>query len=194
MGTEYEKKYRATSAQQDSILRAFTAEEQTVRMHTRYYDTPSGALAAKRYTLRCREENGVHICTVKAPIAGLGRGEWETFGDDILQALPALCAQGAPRALPELVREGLECICGARFTRRAKLVKTPDCTVEIACDTGVLTGGGKEMPLCEVEVELKKGTPEAADAFAAALAKRFELVPEGKSKFRRALALYRGEI
>ena len=65
--------------------------------------------------------------------------------------------------------------------------------VEIALDRGVLLGGGREVPLCEVEVELKAGQPEAAVAFAENLAEEFGLRPERKSKFRRALALAEGE-
>ena len=56
-----------------------------------------------------------------------------------------------------------------------------------------MLGGGQEIPLCEVEVELKSGDPETAVAFATALAQRFGLEPEKKSKFRRALALAKGE-
>ena len=65
--------------------------------------------------------------------------------------------------------------------------------LEIALDLGVLLGGGREMPLCEVEVELKEGPMEAADAFAIDLARAFGLKPERRSKFQRALALARGE-
>ena len=65
--------------------------------------------------------------------------------------------------------------------------------LELALDRGVLLGGGKEIPLCEVEVELKSGAPEDAVAFAETMAKDFGLRPEHKSKFRRALALSKGE-
>ena len=54
---------------------------------------------------------------------------------------------------------------------------------------GALLGGGREEPLCEVEVELKAGSEEAAIAFAGKLAEQFGLVPEKFSKYRRALAL-----
>ena len=80
-------------------------------------------------------------------------------------------------------------ICGARFLRKAKTVTLPDCTVEIALDKGVLLGGGKEIPLCEVEVELKTGPEGAAVTFAQALAAEFGLQPEQKSKFKRASML-----
>ena len=84
-------------------------------------------------------------------------------------------------------------VCGARFTRLAKLLELPQCTVEIALDEGVLLGGGRELPLREVEVELKDGSEEAAVAFAAELAKQYGLTPESKSKFRRAHGLAKGE-
>ena len=63
--------------------------------------------------------------------------------------------------------------------------------MEIALDEGVLLGGGKELPLCELEVELKEGSREAMDAFAAQIAEIYGLQPERKSKFARAIALYK---
>ena len=74
-----------------------------------------------------------------------------------------------------------------------KLLVMDGLTVELALDQGILLGGGKTVPLCEVEVELKSGTRQAADAFARYIAVRFGLVPESGSKFRRALALSKGE-
>ena len=79
--------------------------------------------------------------------------------------------------------------CAARFTRLAKLVEADGCTVELALDEGTLLGGGKALPLAEVEVELKAGSEAAAVAFAQALAAEFGLTPEPKSKVQRALAL-----
>ena len=64
--------------------------------------------------------------------------------------------------------------------------------VELALDAGVLLGGGREAALCEVEVELKSGTEKAVSAYGEWLAGEFGLVPEKKSKFRRALALAEG--
>ena len=100
---------------------------------------------------------------------------------------------GAPADLADLTKDGIIPICGAKFTRLAKTVSLPDCTVEIALDQGLLLGGNREEPLCEGEVELKSGTKEACDAFAKELSHRFGLEEEPKSKFRRALALYKGE-
>ena len=80
-------------------------------------------------------------------------------------------------------------VCGARFTRQCKTLAVEGSTVELALDRGILLGGGRELPLCEVEVELKSGSQDAAVAFAEALAEKYALVPEPKSKFARAAAL-----
>ena len=191
MATEYELKYRAN----EEILAAIDGEfpgGAVIEMETAYYDTPTGAMSKRRYTLRRRLENGSSVCTLKTP-AGDARGEWEVQCGDIANAIPMLLEKGAPADLEDIANEGLVHICGAKFTRLAKTVICPDCTVEIALDKGILMGGGKEEPLCEAEVELKEGTKAACDAFGRELAERFGLAIEGKSKFARALALYRGD-
>ena len=65
--------------------------------------------------------------------------------------------------------------------------------LEVALDRGILTGGGREIPLCEAEVELKSGFDADADRYAADLAQTYGLIPESKSKFRRAMDLVQGE-
>jgi len=193
MAIEFEIKYRATPESLNAIKDAVTGQARNIAMETTYYDTRSGALSGRRYTLRRRMENGVSVCTLKAPIVGMGRGEWETDCEKIEDAISALCKLGAPEDLPFLVQEGLVPVCGAKFDRIAVTQILPECMVELALDTGILTGGGKQIPLYEVEVELKDGDADGCIAYARALAARFGLEPETHSKFRRALALYRGE-
>lgn len=192
MSMEYELKFRATPESLAAVEAAFSGHWAQIRMETAYYDTPSGALSARRYTLRRRLENGISVCTLKTP-AGTGRGEWETECETIEAAIPKLLSLGCPADLEQLTREGLVHICGAKFTRFAKIISCPECTIELALDSGQLTGGGKTEPLCEIEAELKTGTVQACDAFGKELADCFSLGPEEKSKFSRALALHKGE-
>ena len=192
MGREFELKYAAQPAVLEAIAASFENFE-TIAMQTTYYDTPSGALAARHITLRRRMENGRSVCTLKTPTGTLSRGEWDTECDTIEDAIPILCKLSGWALLPLLESEGVVATCGARFNRRACTVSLPECAVEIALDSGVLMGGGQEMPLCEVEIELKSGSEDAATAFAKVLAKQHGLKPEYKSKFRRALSLARGE-
>ncbi len=193
MGIEYEIKFQATEQVQKEICAAFSGREKVYHMHTTYYDTPSGSLSERRFTLRRRMENEISVCTLKTPIGGNGRGEWEVNCQNIYDALPLLVELGAPAELLELTREGLQEVCGARFTRIAKILKEKDGILELALDRGVLTGGGKEIPLCEIEVELKEGAQTYADSFAKWLAQKYGLLPQPRSKFRRALDLSKGE-
>ena len=192
MGREFELKFAASEV-------AFRALEEkwedftVISMETTYYDTPDGALSARHITLRRRMENGVSVCTVKTPIGGHGRGEWELECDDIHAAIPQLCKLGATEELLALTCGGIVPVCGAKFNRKAKLLVLEKCAVEIALDQGVLLGGNRQLPIREVEVELKDGSEEAAVAFAAELAKEYGLTPENKSKFRRAQLLSKGE-
>ena len=192
MGREYELKFSASE-------RSFAALGQqwndftVISMETTYFDTEDCALSQRHITLRRRTENGVSICTVKTPDGINGRGEWELEGTDIESAIPMLCKLGAPEELLELTKNGLVVSCGAKFTRRAKLLSSPQGEVELALDEGVLLGGGKELLLREVEIELKSGPEELAQSYANALAAMFRLTPEPKSKFARAQKLAKGE-
>lgn len=194
MGAEYELKFRICPDVLQSVYTTFPARWQTVQMQTIYYDTPSGSLSARRWTLRRRLENGSSVCTLKTPGKDNFRGEWETEAVAIEAAISELCKLSSSAELASLCAEGLVPICGARFTRKAGLFRLLNCSVEIALDEGILMGGGRETPLCELEVELKEGSREAADTFAAQLAQIYGLQPEPRSKFARALALYKNEV
>lgn len=189
MGSEYELKYRADPESLSSIFTTFPARWQTIAMETTYYDTPSHSLSLRRWTLRRRMENNVSVCTLKTPGTGMERGEWEVKCDSIESAISELCKLGAPQALTDLCNEGLVISCGAKFTRRAASFALRDAVMEFALDQGVLLGGGKEIPLCELEVEHKDGNRKSMETFAAELAGIYNLQPEEKSKFARALAL-----
>ena len=191
MGTEYELKYRGSPDTLAAIRAAFSGQWHTISMETTYYDTPTEAFSARRWTVRRRLENGVSVCTLKTPAGEAGRGEWETVCGSIDDALPELCRLGGI-PLPDLSR-GLLPICGAAFTRNAVNLEFPAFTCELALDQGLLLGGNRQQPLCEIEVELKSGSREALDAFGKQLKQTFGLEKEPKSKFRRALALAKGE-
>ena len=193
MGIEFELKFLATPQQQEAVRAAFSGPEQHYRMQTTYYDTPSGAMSARMYTLRRRIENDSSVCTLKTPVGDISRREYEVNSPTIEAALPALCSLSGIPELPELFREGLVPVCGAAFNRIAKTVCLQNCTVELALDEGILTGGGKEIPLCEIEVELKEGDRNTAVAFATQLSIAYGLKQERKSKFARAQALAKGE-
>ena len=192
MGREFELKYGATEDILEAIRTEF-GDFSPISMETTYFDTPTGDLSARRTTLRLRKENGTAVCTLKTPGDALGRGEWEVLCDDIQKAIPLLLEADCPGEWSLLTKADLKPVCGARFTRLTRDILLPDGRAELALDQGVLTGGGRVTPLCEIEVECKEGPEAVTEAFARELAVRYNLVPEAKSKFRRALDLTRGE-
>ena len=193
MATEIERKFSASPETLCKIREKFTGAWQTIPMQTTYFDTPDGSLSARKWTLRLRLENGEKVCTLKTPGKDGARGEWECRENAIEDAIPVLCKLGCPEELPQLTANGLVTVCGAKFTRQALTVEILGCKAELALDEGILLGGGKQIPLCEVEAELKEGSTDALDAFALALSQEFGLTEEPKSKFRRALELAKGE-
>lgn len=188
MGREYERKYRGDAAVIQAIQEKY-APFTPITMETTYYDTPDLKLRLRHWTLRKRLENGVSVCTVKIPLPDGSRGEWETVSASLMAGVLALVSQGAPEELLDLTAGGVTPFCGARFTRLAREISLPQGSVELAMDQGCLLGGGKERPLCEIEVELKSGEDGVAAAFAEDLAREFGLVPELKSKLARAMEL-----
>lgn len=188
MGRELELKFAASSETLDAMEEKY-APLTPITMHTRYFDTPHQAFRERRWTLRLRLENGRPICTLKTRLPDGSRGEYETESGDIVSAIPALLEQGAPAELEELAREGLEEVCGARFTRLARIIDVPGGQVELALDRGEFTGGGRTLPFTEAEAELKAGPDEVLARFGRALAEEFSLREEPRSKIQRAMAL-----
>ena len=188
MGKEFELKYAATAAQLE-ILKNRYPQLRPIAMETTYYDNAAGDFSRLKWTFRRRMENGISVCTLKTPMAGLGRAEFEAECSDLLESIPQLLHQGAPEELSAMVAGGIAPSCGARFTRLAGKLDLPGCAAELALDEGVLLGGGQELPFREVEVELKEGSEEAITAFAESLAAELGLAPEYKSKVARAQAL-----
>lgn len=186
MGREFELKFQATPELIRDIREKY-GDFTPISMETVYYDRADFSLRRRRWTLRRRLENGRSVCTVKTPLPDGSRGEWEVESPDLFSALPELCAQGAPEQLQALTE--LVPFCGARFTRLAKTIPLEGGSVELALDSGVLLGGGQELPFAEVEVELKSGGDSVARDFAEGLATEFGLTEQPLSKLARAMAL-----
>lgn len=190
MAREFEVKYRLTPHALADIRQKY-GPFGVISMETVYYDTPNGDFSARKWTLRRRLENGVSICALKTPGENGGRGEWETPCPDITQALPELVRLGAPEEALTLAARGLAPLCAASFTRQAAMVSFRGSHLELALDEGTLLGGGGQMPLLELEAELKEGEEADVLAFGSYLARTYGLRPEAHSKFKRALNLAR---
>lgn len=189
LGFEFEMKYAASPAKISEIEGIFGGDFERISMETTYYDTESRDLSAHRWSLRRRMENGVSVCNLKIPLDDNHRGEWECEEESIAVGAKILAEQCGNPQLLSLCRLPLVPTCGAKFTRMAKKLRFPDFSVELALDQGILLGGGRTEPLCEIEIEHKDGSMEKSAAFAAEFAEKYGLLPEKRSKFARARAL-----
>lgn len=201
MATEFEIKLRAKNAQQlktvleDRSITALAQEKlREVHMKTSYFDTADGALSARKWMLRVRQENEKSVVTMKTPGEGHARGEWECEGKTPEEAIETLVSKGAPQELRELVSPGLQMVCGALFVRLTQpLLLADGTTCELCADGGELLGGRRKEPFFELELELTRGSGEALVAFAQEISRKFGLPEEGKSKFVRARRLADGK-
>ena len=193
MAVEFELKFSATDAVLSVLREKTEGTEKHFDMRTTYYDTKAGDLSARHWTLRLRKENDASVCTLKVPAENSARAETEVLCDNIEAAIPMLCKQSGLDELAHLTKEGVVPVCGAAFHRVAKTFMFEGTKIELALDQGILMGGGRKIPLCEVELELKEGDPTLLRTYATVLAATYGLTPEKHSKFRRALDLAKGE-
>lgn len=179
-----------------ALSRLQTGPARARLLHSVYFDTPDFALMRDGLALRVRETEGKRIQTLKTGSEGgtlaSNRGEWETplaSGEEApaLNHLPAdLRARIAELANGEAISPRLT----SRIRRTARTLQTPEGDeIELAIDNGMLSADGREMPVSEFELELKRGAPAGLYRLALELA---DIVPVRiglRSKAERALAL-----
>ena len=196
MGKEIEIKLAAADAAALERVRADARVDaaragawQEIRMVTEYLDTPGREIAARKWTLRRRTENGEAVYTMKTPGDGYARGEWESRKEGLHEAVRELVRLGAPEELTALAARGVSRTCGVEFLRRTAELTLDGTRCALCLDDGVLLGAARRRPFCEVELELTEGEAGPMLAFAAYLQETYALREERKSKFVRAAEL-----
>lgn len=172
------------------------ARNKGTRKHLKsvYYDTPDRALWREGLSLRVRQSGTRFVQAVKTQSSDdpLRRGEWEAAvpsqAPDLALAMPLL-----PEKLRgELESHPLEAVFVGDIRRHQRLVELPSGTIEIAFDHGVLTAGERTLPVSEIELELKGGSPSAIYELALLLAEHGPLRPSIRSKSARGFDLAAG--
>lgn len=188
------------------------ASKANYKMQSMYFDTFSGDLSQNRATLRVRQENDLFVVTIKmdSKIADAlhQRFEWNVdlgkefslkefaagFNADIFSATLS-AEKKSGNVLADLLRQinqkPLILICQADFNRLCYDLAYCDTVVEIALDQGFILGGSLREPICELELELKKGKVDDLISLGAILSQKLKLEPETKSKYARCLSLVR---
>jgi len=160
---------------------------------TRYFDTPDFALSAQGVALRVRRAGRRWLQTLKTEgerqgglsrraefemaVAG-GALDWTRFPAEALAYVP------------EALRAQVEPVFETRFNRTAWLLKGKGgAQIEVALDVGEVRAGEASQPICEIELELKAGRPDALFALALEWAGAFDCLPFDISKAERGVRL-----
>src|SRR5262249_1187474 len=107
---------------------------------------------------------------------------------------PVLAESGVAEVLadPELPYR-LRPVFVTDFRRTTRhLQPVPGTEIEVCVDRGTISAGAAELPLSELELELKSGTPDQLRQFALGLLERVPLRLEAASKAQRGYALAAG--
>lgn len=167
-------------------------------LFNQYFDTPERDLAKAKIALRIRRDGEVFIQTLKTrgqSVAGLSERneyDWNLHSAELdLSKLDDSCW---PAALAELDKQQLVPIFSTDFIRdkaeiawgrgKAKVV------IEAALDLGKVIAGEGEEEICELELELRQGEPDALLELAAELAADLALMPCDISKAERGYRLF----
>jgi triphosphatase len=170
----------------------------TSRLHSIYYDTPELTLREQGVALRLRRIGTRWLQTLKSAGRVEGglhqREELETPVPAQILNYPALTQSGAAAVFadPELPLR-LQPVFATDFKRTSwHLEPTAGTKIEFCLDRGAILAGTAQVPISEVELELKSGTPEHLLKFALRLLETVPLRLEPASKAERGYALVSG--
>ena len=172
----------------------------TVRLEATYFDTSDLRLAEQDLTLRVRRSGRKHVQTVKSgSLRQIGLFDREESEHNVAEANPDLTAigdAGLRRAVDGALKQHpLKAIFGTEVRRtRWHLGDGGKVAVDVDLDVGHLKAGGAESPICEIELELKRGRPHDLIRLARDLGRVVPLRLDVGSKAARGFALYRGDI
>jgi inorganic triphosphatase YgiF len=160
-----------------------------------YFDTANQKLRKKGLMLRVRRHGRHYTQTIKATGSGgtFERDEWET---EIAGSDPDLDEANGTALEPILtqkLRRRLRPAFETRVSRTVYPLVANGHAVELTLDRGTIETGKRSLPLCEIELELKRGNAaelfDVAHELSQALAARLAV----KSKSERGYELIAGE-
>lgn len=204
MPQEIELKLRLDPNQADTfplhpLLNARDSE--TRSFHATYYDTEEGLLAGQKIGLRVRREGDRWVQAMKTANPAQGglhaRQEWEwplATRELDTSLLPEQPFSGLPMSLKKLTPR-LRPLFTTAFRRTTWTLRPRrGCVVECCLDLGEITADQGQDPICEVELELKKGQPSILFALALELMENQPFALETRSKAQRGHALRRPTV
>jgi inorganic triphosphatase YgiF len=177
------------------LLRTVTPVNKGENQVSVYFDTENQKLRKKGLMLRVRQHGRHYRQTIKAAVnsGSIERDEWEA---EIAGKQPDLDRADGTALEPHLtgkVRRRLKPVFETRVNRTVYPVVANGHAIALTLDRGTIETGTSSLPLCEIELELKRGT--AADLFEVArtLTQSLPARLAVKSKSQRGYELIDGE-
>lgn len=192
MDREIELKFLIPPEAAPEALAQLKGEGEVRQLDATYFDTPGHALRKAGFGLRVRDGEGGRKQTLKSASAGgvFSRGEWE---ERIAGPDPDPDALSRTPAAAMLVGQTLAPVFTTRVQRTVRLVEVGGAVIEAALDQGELLAGGRQAPVCELELELKSGPASALFDLAREVARHAPLRLSLVSKAERGYGLAAGD-
>jgi len=159
-----------------------------------YFDTADHKLHKKGLALRVRRTGGRHVQTIKASAnsASIERNEWE---NEISGPAPDLAViKGTPveELLTKKIRRKLKPAFETRIRRTTYPLVNKDTAIELTIDRGKIDSGHSSIPVCELELELKRGDKNRLFEIARTIERALVAQVSLKSKAERGYELVDG--
>lgn len=166
------------------------ADSDVVALRAIYFDTPDRDLAGHGVSLRIRRSGDKRVQTVKADGSGatglFARAEWEMpVPDDG----PVLDARTPVAAMLGEAVHAIEPVFHVDVERRSWIVAEDAAEIELVLDRGQASAGGRQVAICEIELELKSGAPQALFLFARRIDAEIPVRPGVMTKAERGYRL-----
>ena len=185
-------------AQTDKILAWLKSQAQenlqVIQMKAVYYDTADGFFNAHRIAYRVRQENKSIVATYKSGnVNKNGVFERVEINKKVKNVEPDITVFADETSVWEVVKSvqnvDLKPIVVTDFVRRCALLNWNNSQIEVALDLGTVWGKSNKNPICELELELKKGSEEDLLNLKDELLHKFAIELSTVSKYKRGLIL-----
>lgn len=166
MARELEVKMSLTAEAQTAaagwlVSRPQAVDGEVTELVNTYYDTPSGELNRQAIALRVRQAGNRFIQTLKTrgefKDGAHQRQEWEW---DLPDACLNLGLIADTPACQDINLAALIPVFETNFQRHTVMLQDGEADIECALDRGTIVAGGSELPLIELELELKAGNDQ----------------------------------
>jgi inorganic triphosphatase YgiF len=174
---EVELKFQVPPAARKAVEAAVAGPQaaRRTRLRAAYFDTPTGALAAAGMALRLRKEGRAWVQTLKGTLpdgTSMTRAEHNVPRAETGASVPAIDPQlhadtpvgAALLKVLQAANAELQLVIRTDIWRRARTVRVAGGVLELAFDVGVIEAAAavppRHLPVCELEIELKRGSPQ----------------------------------